>query len=267
MHTVQRGPGVSPRASTGVELGVGLAGQLVVLLGLEAAVDLGVAGWLVGTGCGLLTTAFLAHGLGRRSARGLGPADRVTLFRATLVGGVAAMTAGSFGSDGQGTPWVLVAVTTVALGLDWVDGQVARRTRTVSELGARFDMEVDALLILILSVHVSRSVGAWVLLIGAARYLRLLARGPLPWMRLEAPARYWSKVVAATQGVVLTTVAASVLPAPLAVATLVVAVGLLAESFGRETWWLWRHRPGDAAVEVGAPDRAAAAPGAEKAAA
>ena len=53
-------------------------------------------------------------------------------------------------------------------------------------------------------------------------------------MRREAPPRYWGKVVAATQGVVLTLAAASVLPASLTVAALAVSLALLAESFGRE---------------------------------
>jgi len=236
VRAVQRSASAGP--------GVGLAGLVVVLAGLDAAVGLGPAGWIVGIGCGLLTTAFLASGLARRGSQALGPADRVTLLRATLVGGVAALTADSVGSAplGAGTLWALVGLTVVALLLDWVDGQVARRTRTVSELGARFDMEVDALLILILSVYVAGTVGPWVLLIGAARYLRLLACVPLTWMRGEAPSRYWGKVVAATQGVVLTAVASDLLPAPLPVAALAIALGLLTESFGRESWWLWRHR-------------------------
>ena len=57
---------------------------------------------------------------------------------------------------------------TVALLLDWVDGQVARRTHTESAFGARFDMEVDAFLILVLSVYVASTTGWWVLIIGAA---------------------------------------------------------------------------------------------------
>lgn len=243
MRPVQRGPQA------------GLAGQLVLLAGLDATVGVAAAGWLVGSGCGLVTTGFLAHGMRRRDTRTLGPADRVTLFRAVLVGGVAAITADSVGSaPTDGSQWVLVGMTVVALLLDWVDGQVARRTRTASELGARFDMEVDALLILVLSVGVSRSVGPWVLVVGAARYLRLLARVPWPWMRREAPARYWGKVVAATQGVVLTVVAAGVLPDPASAAALAVALAMLAESFGREVLWLWRHRH----LQVRMPARTAA---------
>jgi phosphatidylglycerophosphate synthase len=230
--------------------GVGLAGQVVVLSGLDVAVGLEPVGWLVGACCGLLTAGLLGSGLARSGSRVLGPADRVTLFRATLVGGVAALVADSLGGtqDGDGTLRVLVTMTVVALILDWVDGQVARRTRTASELGARFDMEVDALLILVLSVYAARPLGAWVLLIGAARYLRLLACLPWSWMRREAPPRYWGKVVAATQGVVLTVAVAGVLPVQLTVVLAAAALGLLAESFGREVWWLRRHRRRDHAA-------------------
>lgn len=241
-----------------------------MLAGLDAAVGLGPFGWLVGLGCGLLTTGLLttgllASGMAIRGSSALGPADRVTLLRATLVGGVAALTTDSFsGTPVDGSTWrVLVGISVVALVLDWVDGQVARRTRTASELGARFDMEVDALLILVLSVYVARPVGAWVLLIGAARYLRLLACVPWPWMRREAPPRHWGKVVAATQGVVLTVAAADVLPVPLSALLLAVAGAMLAESFGQEVWWLCRHRRLDetpaAAVSVTAMRNEAAA--------
>lgn len=265
VRTVQHGPGA------------GLVGQLVVLAGLHAAIGLDPAGWVVGIGCGLVTTACLASGLAKYGASSLGPADLVTLFRATLVGGVAALTVDSVGASrpSRELVWTLVAMTAVALVLDRVDGQVARRTRTTSELGARFDMEVDALLILALSVHVSQSTGPWILLIGAARYLRLLAALPLPWMRREAPPRYWGKVVAATQGVVLTVAAAGVLPAIVSGAALGLALGLLAESFGREVRWLWRqhrrvvaqettqHQVQPVASAALARDRVVAAPGVE----
>ena len=50
------------------------------------------------------------------------------------------------------------------------------------------------------------------LAIGAARYVFLAAGWPLQWMRAPLPPRYWRKVVAATQGIVLTVAAAGVLP-------------------------------------------------------
>ena len=95
------------------------------------------------------------------------PASWVTLARATLAVGVAALVVDSFTHD---TPVaLLVTLAAVALVLDLVDGWVARRTGMATELGARFDGEVDAFLILALSVYVAPACGWWVLAIGAGR--------------------------------------------------------------------------------------------------
>ena len=134
----------------------------------------------------------------------------MTLVRASLAVGVAGLVADSFAHRAPVT--LLVSISALALALDLVDGWVARWTRTTATLGAWFDGEVDAFLILVLSVYVARSAGVWVLAIGAARYAFLAAGWPLPWMRARLPPRYWRKVVAAMQGIVLTTAAAAVLP-------------------------------------------------------
>jgi phosphatidylglycerophosphate synthase len=229
---------------------IGLISQVVLLAILATTVGLGVAGWVMGVAYGLVTCAALTRGLdqvGAGTAAKLasgtsgtfGPADWVTLNRATLVGCAAALTADSFH---RGAPVeILVAIAVVALVLDAVDGQVARRTGTASALGARFDMEVDSFLILVLSVYVARSMGAWVLAIGAMRYAFVAASWVLRWMREPLPHRFWRKVVAATLGVVLVVATADVLPAPLVGAALVAALALLVESFGRDIVWLWRH--------------------------
>jgi len=205
-----------------------------VLGALAATVGLGVPGWATGLAFGVLMATVRS-----RLVR-LGPADRVTMGRAALAGGVAALTADSF--QRPAPVMMLVTLTSVALVLDCVDGQVARRTGTVSELGARLDMEVDAFLILTLSVFVATSFGLWVLAAGAARYLLLGAGLALPWLRSPTPSRYWAKVVAAAVGIALTVAASGVLPRPTTSVLLVGMLALLAESFGRQVWWLWRHR-------------------------
>jgi phosphatidylglycerophosphate synthase len=178
----------------------------------------------------------------------LGPANCVTLARATLALAVAALAAASFTHD---TPVaLLVTLAAVALVLDGVDGWLARRTGMASELGARFDGEVDAFLILALSVYVAPACGWWVLAIGAARYLFLAAEMLLPWMRAPLPPRRWRKVVAAVQGVVLTVAAAGILPLELTQALLVAALVLLTASMGECTWWLWRRRHATARGEL-----------------
>ena len=168
------------------------------------------------------------------------PASRVTLVRATLAVGVAALAADSFARD---TPVaLLVTLAAVALALDAVDGWVARRTGTETALGARFDGEVDAFLILALSVYLAPACGAWVLAIGIARYVFLAGEWLLPWMRAPLPPRRWRKVVAATQGILLTVAAAGVLPLALTQALLVAALALLTASMAECVWWLWRRR-------------------------
>ena len=232
------------RTALAAPLGV-LPAQVLLFAGLAVTAGLnggrlGPAGWAVGLASGGVMSLALARGRSYWGTDRLGPADWVTLARATLTAGVAALVADSFAEPVPVA--LLVSLASLVLVLDAVDGRIARRTDTTSALGEHMDAEVDAFLILILSVYVARSAGAWVLAIGAARYAFLAAGYLLPWLRAPLPPRYWRKVVCATQGLVLTIAAAQVLPSALAEAALGVALALLAESFGRDVWWLWSHR-------------------------
>ena len=80
------------------------------------------------------------------------------------------------------------------------------------------------------------------LAIGAARYVFLVGRVAAAVDARAAAAARWRKVVAATQGIVLTVAAADVLPLALTQAALAVALAALAASFGQCVWWLWRRR-------------------------
>lgn len=217
---------------------LGLTALLALFGVLTTSVGLGASGWVIGSGCGVIAGAVLARALTRLGRNPLGPADRVTLARAVLVGGVAALVADPAARSGT----ALVVLAALALMLDGVDGWVARRTGTASGFGARFDQEVDAFLILVLSIEVARLLGAWVLLIGLARYALVAAGRRWAWLRAPAPPRQWCKVVAAVQGVVLTAVVAGVAPRPVCTIAVAVALALLAESFGREGWQKWRQQ-------------------------
>ena len=218
----------------------GLIAQVLLLAVLTGTAGLGDVGWTVGIASAVTMAAALTRGLARSPGGRPGPAFWVTLARATLAVGVAALAADSLT---HGTPVaLLVTLAAVALVLDAVDGWVARRTGTATAMGARFDGEVDAFLILALSVYVAPTCGAWVLAIGAARYLFLAGEWLLPWMRAPLPPRRWRKVVAASQGVVLTVAAAEVLPLAVAQGLLVAGLALLTSSMGECTWWLWRRR-------------------------
>jgi phosphatidylglycerophosphate synthase len=222
-----------------------ILGMLVTaaLLGVvSATAGLGVAGWIAGLATGSAATALIVTARMRSDQPAMFPADWVTLARALLIAGVAGLVADSF--IRPVSIIALVTLSTVALVLDAVDGQVARRTGTATPLGARIDGEVDAFLILLLSIAVSQDYGAWVLVIGAARYALLLAGWLIPWLAAPLPPRYWGKVVAAVQGIVLTVAASGLLDRRAGMIAVAAALLLLAESFGRAVIWLYRTGAG-----------------------
>ena len=114
----------------------------------------GAAAWSVGVACAAITSLGLARARTHFRAERLTRADRVTLARAALVAVAAALVAESF--EKPVAVAILVSVASAALALDAIDGWVARRTG-IGSLGAKFDGEVDAFLILVLSVYVARS--------------------------------------------------------------------------------------------------------------
>src|SRR5262245_16267957 len=71
--------------------------------------------------------------------------NHVTAIRAAIVFFLACLL---FVPLGPSIAWIAVVASTIAAILDGVDGWLARRTGPMSEFGARFDMEVDAALIL-----------------------------------------------------------------------------------------------------------------------
>ena len=175
---------------------------------------------------------------------GLGPANRLTLARASLVLPLSALALlpRMFTEAGY---WWMVGLSAVALVLDGLDGPLARRTGTESRFGARFDMELDAFLLLALSALVwwSGKVGFWVLLIGGLRYF--FALGGLLWppLRGALPPSQRRKVVCVVQSIVLVVCLAPVTQSAPATTLVASALLLLVYSFVVDTWWLARSPP------------------------
>lgn len=208
---------------------------LALLAALHATVGTAPAGRLAAVAAAAAGLVLLARALRRSGAGRLGVANGVTLARAVPACGVAALAAGAVtGADGAAVRWAAVALAVPALLLDAVDGAVARRTGSATALGARFDGEVDAFLILGLSVLVVAPVGPWAVAAGLLRYVFWAAALPLPWLAGPLPPRYSRKVVAAVQGVVLVTAVPPVLPGPVATAAVAAALAALCWSFGRD---------------------------------
>jgi phosphatidylglycerophosphate synthase len=225
------------------------------ILGLTSAGIVAPAGAAAGLLYLGVSTALLTAGLQRRGARRLGPANAVTATRSAVVGVVTAlvvtglMTTTPVAPAGRGidASALTVALVVPALALDAVDGAVARRTGSVTPLGARFDMEVDAFLLLVLSVAAAPALGPWVLAIGLMRYAFVAAALLLPWLGATLPPRYWRKVVTACCGIALTSALTGIGPGWLAAVVVGLALALLVESFGRDVIWLVRARRAQAA--------------------
>jgi phosphatidylglycerophosphate synthase len=213
----------------------GFAAQLLLLAVLSVSVGLGTWGWVAGVVYGAVLCGGLGLGLQRAGMTRLGWANSVTFGRAILTGGVTAMVL-----TPDSPVVLLVTVAAVALAMDGVDGQVARRTGTTTSLGARFDMEIDAFLILMLSVYAGAEYGWWAVAIGAFRYVFVAASWAMPWLNAPLPPKFGRKVVAAQQGVMLAVVASGLLPDFLAVLALAIALGSLTWSFGRDIAWLYQ---------------------------
>src|SRR5215471_4993807 len=76
-----------------------LGAQVALLAALAEIVGLGPVGWVVGLASALVLHEALARALQRDPAARLGTASWVTLARATLAVGVAALAADSIGRD------------------------------------------------------------------------------------------------------------------------------------------------------------------------
>lgn len=175
----------------------------------------------------------------REAAFGL--ANRVTLLRAGLVcliGG--ALLAGGRAPD---VSWSLAGLIATALALDGLDGWLARRLQLASAFGARFDLEVDALLLMILALLTWQAgqVGPWVLAIGLLRYGFVLAGRIWPRLRAPLPPSRRRQMICVQQGVSL--LICLLPPVSPDVAGLVAAVALasLVVSFAIDIGWLARR--------------------------
>jgi phosphatidylglycerophosphate synthase len=166
-----------------------------------------------------------------------GPANTLTTLRLALVALIAAALREPHTAV---LAWAVTTVAVVVSALDGVDGWLARRSTLTSAFGARFDMETDALLILVLSALAWRweRAGVWVLACGLMRYAFVAAAWAWPWMARPLLPSWRRKFVCVVQIGGLAIVVAPVLQPPLsawlAAATLVV----LTWSFAVDVRWL-----------------------------
>ena len=168
-----------------------------------------------------------------------GPANQITAGRAVLT---AAVATAAFGPVSDGAAWAAISLGLVIALLDGVDGWLARRSGMASAFGARFDMEVDAFLVLALSVLTWRhgKAGLWIVASGLLRYLFVAAGWFLPWMQRPLPASRRRQAVCVVQIAALLIALAPVVPAPVATWLAALSLGALCYSFLVDVQWLGR---------------------------
>ena len=169
-----------------------------------------------------------------------GSANQITTLRAILV----SLVAGFVGEPRlPSVAMGAVIVSIAATALDGVDGWLARRNRSASAFGARFDMEIDALLILALSVLAWRhdKAGAWVVLSGLMRYAFVAAGTIAPWLRAVLPPSRRRQTICVIQIAALTLVMTPTIRPPISTMVAAAALLTLTYSFLNDTVWLWRR--------------------------
>ncbi len=168
-----------------------------------------------------------------------GPANHVTMIRAALLALAAAL---SVEPPTAAMAWWVVAATACLAALDGLDGWLARRTGLASAFGARFDVEIDSLLILVLATFVWRhdKAGAWVLACGLMRYAFVAAGWVMPWLAGPLRPTFRGKSVAVGQFAGLSMALARVVPSPASDAVAAITLAALVWSFGVDVRRLWR---------------------------
>jgi phosphatidylglycerophosphate synthase len=171
----------------------------------------------------------------------LGAANMVTLVRAALV----ALVAGLVGEP----PTVAAAAAATGLAvivelLDGLDGWLARRSAMASVFGARLDMEIDALLIMVLATLTWQhgKAGGWVLLSGLMRYAFVAAGWVLPWLARPLPPSRRRQAVCVVQIICLCAAVSPLLTPRTSAPVSAIALAALTASFLADVVWLQRER-------------------------
>jgi len=192
----------------------------------------------------LLTATLAWRGLAAHAPhRRFGAGNRLTLARLANVALLAALI-GETPADARVLAWGVVIVATLGAVLDAADGPLARAAGLASDFGARFDMETDALLTLVLCLLLLQfdKVGAWVLASGLMRYAYVFAALRWPWLAAPLPPSRRRQAVCAVQIASLIVCLGPVVPPAAAAVLAALALGALTLSFAIDVLWLSRRR-------------------------
>jgi phosphatidylglycerophosphate synthase len=231
-HSALRGGAI-----TAVAVGASVIVAGTALYASGAGLAVAAAGYVIVAAimlCGLVYSGIAAP---------FGAANTITLGRAGMIMIVAGFAVDTV-SYGAGAWWIAASLAACAFLLDGVDGWAARRGGRCTGFGARFDMEVDAVFALVIAAVLWQAgkVGAWVMLIGALRYVFILASVLYPPMLRPLPPSNRRRAVCAFQGGALCIALAPFVSTGAAMGLAGAALLATAASFAIDTVWLLRQQ-------------------------
>lgn len=221
---------------------------IAVLLG--SILPLSWRGAVAALSCYGVVTALVVASLPHHAPHhSFGLANSVTLTRASLTallwGILAELLFGNVLVLDSQVRWLLVFVATAALLSDGLDGWAARRSGMASDFGAHFDMEVDALFLLVLSmlVYATGEIGDWVIASGVLRYAFVLSGYVRPQMAMPLLPLWRRKIICVLQFTVLIVALARIVPTAAAQMLCLGGLALLCYSFAADLIWLASKSP------------------------
>jgi phosphatidylglycerophosphate synthase len=168
-----------------------------------------------------------------------GGANYVTLARAALM----ALLAAALGERiSDYAAFAAACVAGLMPMLDGVDGRLARRGGTQSAFGARFDMEIDSLHVLVMSALLWQfgKAGIWIWVGGLLRYMFVAAGWLLPWMAAELRPTLRGRAITIVHMTTVSVALAPFVPASISVVATALSTAALVWSFGVDSGRLWR---------------------------
>lgn len=183
--------------------------------------------------------AIVVHALKTQDLRRFGAANAVTALRAAMVAFLAALALLPAPLAAELRALAL-ALGVAGLLLDGLDGWLARRGGTATRFGARFDMETDALSVLVFTFLLLRAgqAGLWVLAIGLARYIFVGVGWLWPPLARELPPSLRRKTICVVVVAALLVALAPLVDAAPARMICAAALVLLLSSFAMDCVWL-----------------------------
>jgi phosphatidylglycerophosphate synthase len=245
-HVHQHSAGLYRRGSVLAASGVVVVTAAAIAVQSRLALDVMYPARVAAIASAILALA--VAGLGRwHPYPRIGAANLITGGRALVLALVAGV---ALAPETPASSWPLVMIAVAGASADVVDGILARRSGMASRFGARFDMEVDALLVLVLSILAWRAagVGPWIVAAGVMRYVFVAAGSAWPWLNASLPPSRRRQAVCVAQIAAL--IVAVVPGLPLTAASLVSVAGLLllGWSFAADVLWLAGHHRASLAV-------------------